>query len=935
MSASPAGVQPFLQLQWGWITPGTTESNRKDQSDDHLEFLRQPVLPRTRHLLFTHCGWWFDLRAGTQVRRLTADNPEPNRALTPCPSDVAQAIASYIRQGRLEYVLYPYAACVTEATSGEALLKTFRLSLRAIEDALGVRPRALLGHDYCYGLDWGTVQMPRIAALLQIGMVLCSTSGTLRGPDGSTCLSPVDSVQDQALTNLPRPHPRPLFLPLELHQNLGFHRRLADTPGLPLHALTLDEFLHDAPPQDRVLDTRVMGSKGWYGGILDTLVMEQFIKSTELRLPALQALATLHRSAADADRDAHTLDDLWKATLILMDNHALWQCHNYRAHWLPRCRELLEQAHELERRWLAGAGHSSATTLSVFNPSPWSRDLVVATERGTLHLPATPGWSVRRSDDAQLAAALPDDDDPYTLARGSARYRLDAAGRVVESSVAGRTRTWDGLCDLVRVHETPVHEKRSVAADQTVSGWEGSLTAVAQAPLPDGSTEGAGQPAQLTIAVDACVGDFFVLQVTWLDHHGRSLDSSWHPLRSMHWGGRGLPQHQHAISVAVSPPVSAEAVRVQLFGLAQGAFCLSALKLTAAGGCEQVERWEVTLLQRVTCHGCADTTAHVIVSDAARKVVRFTGTLPDCQYELDVTLGVDDPALKYEWRVTFATPTRLGLTSPPFLLEDGSMLGAGCERPYVPGLLVRLPLPESARRTRYHSDKPFYIQEAFQPSPRHWHTNARQDWWLGMSPFIGMNLATVQWQDSAGGDGQLGLLTRGLKHFFRWKRQGTESLALSLGATLIHPMTQGHTVVPASPLHSVAQRTTHDPYPQTPFLDAHGTYVFHWAICPAAAGDEARIDLWRLAQQFALPPLAHAARPAAGRDTAGFDVTPACVVISALEPRGPDATVLRLVNLSGAAVDAAVTLPAGWKPARAPLARLGPHAIVEWPLQRV
>jgi hypothetical protein len=443
----------------------------------------------------------------------------------------------------------------------------------------------------------------------------------------------------------------------------------------------------------------------------------------------------------------------------------------------------------------------------------------------------------------------------------------------------------------------------------------------------------AGQPAELTIAVDACVGDFFVLQVTWLDQHGRSLASSWRPLRAMHWDGRGLPRHQHAIAVAVSPPISANSVRVQLFGQAQGEFSLSALKLTAAGGCEQVERWDVTLLHRVTYSRCAHTKARVIVSDAARKVVRFTGTLPDCGYELDVTLGVDDPALKYEWRVTFANPTKLGLTSPPFLPDDGSMLGAGCERPYVPGLLVNLPLPKSACRTRYHSDKPYYIQEAFQPSPRHWHTNASQDWWLGMSPFIGMNLATVQWEDLAGGDGQLGLMTRGLKHFFRWKWEGTESLALSLGATLIHPMTQGHTVPPDSPLHSIARRTTHDPYLQTPFLDALGAYAFHWAICPAAAGDEARIELWRWAQQFALPPLAHAEPHVWHLDAEGFDVTPACVVITALEPQGSSAAVLRLVNLSSAAVDAQVTLPSRWKPARTPLGRMGPHAIVEWPLQ--
>jgi len=185
---------------------------------------------------------------------------------------------------------------------------------------------------------------------------------------------------------------------------------------------------------------------------------------------------------------------------------------------------------------------------------------------------------------------------------------------------------------------------------------------------------------------------------------------------------------------------------------------------------------------------------------------------------------------------------------------------------------------------------------------RTWHTD-HERWWLGMSTFIGMNLAAADYRA-----GQLGLLTQGVKHFFRWERGGEETLGLSLGASVIHQMTQGHSAPPDSPFYDIIKRTSHNPYFDTSFLRAHGDYEFHYAICPAGRGVAARRELWKRAQEFALPARAVGSSRPAGVWAPGIACKPDSVVVTALEPCD-NGLALRVLNMSVRKTTARVRLP--------------------------
>lgn len=134
-------------------------------------------------------------------------------------------------------------------------------------------------------------------------------------------------------------------------------------------------------------------------------------------------------------------------------------------------------------------------------------------------------------------------------------------------------------------------------------------------------------------------------------------------------------------------------------------------------------------------------------------------------------------------------------------------------------------------------------------------------------------------------------------------------LGLSLGASLIHQKTQGHSAPKESMLYDLLKRTDHNPYHATPFLYAEGRYEFHYAVSAAAAGAAGRLALWKRAQEFALPASAVRSGAPCGV-TAGVEASPACVIPTALEA-GESGATLRAVNMSGRAVRARVGVLGG------------------------
>jgi hypothetical protein len=916
-----------FQLQWGWITPGTGESNRHEQSDRHFEFLSGPVTPYRRHFLLTHCGWWLDRRARRGVRDLTGRNPEPDRALTPCGPEVVRELRRHARAGRLDFAVYPYAACVAEATTGEGLLRSLRLSRDIARGVFGKPSRAVLNHDFTYGLDWGAAQMPRIARLLGFDLILAMEDGIAVGPEG-TRVRVLGRPVMRELMRLGFAGRAPIFHPLELTQNIHWHENLgklrAEFPALgdvELRSITLGEYLRRAPAK-RLFDSRVMGAKGWYGGTIDSLAQEQNAKSVELRLPAIEALAVLARRAGPPVREE--IEDLWKKSFILMDNHTLWQCHDYKAHYLPESAKALGEALALERGLLAGVGRPGArgplccaagvgSTVAFFNPVPWAREVVVETGGRTLAAGRVAGWGVAVREAAECAVAPRADDDPFTLDNGRAVFRLNRRGEVVEIGRGGRRQRFKGLGRLMRIHEAGGAERHALRAGQRFR-IEGALSASTEIDLRGEMVE------KISFEMAGLGGAAFVLQSERLDAAGRTRGVEWVPLQSLHWSGKGLPQHRMDLGPRELKATGAVRVRVTLWMLAEGGVRLGRARVWI--GDERfidVDRWAARVHYRNAYALPRGVRARVVRSDAAMKTVRFSGALPDLRYEMDISLRRGSESIEYALRLDFPRPTPLGLTSPPFTREDGSMLGAQCERPYVPGLAVLLPLPGAAE---YFSDKPYYIQRAFQSSPRTWHTD-RQDWWLGLSAFIGMNMASAQWRG-----GQLGLFTRGIKHFFRWKRGGAESLGLSLGASLIHQKTQGHSVPKESALYELLKRTDHNPYHATPFLYAHGRYEFHYALSVAPRGAAARTALWKRAQEFALPASFVESGAPCG-EACGVEAEPGCVIPTAVETRGKGVT-LRAVNLSGRRVEARIRVLG-----RATRFEMPPHGIVERAVRRL
>ena len=448
----------------------------------------------------------------------------------------------------------------------------------------------------------------------------------------------------------------------------------------------------------------------------------------------------------------------------------------------------------------------------------------------------------------------------------------------------------------MRIHENPTRETMILKAGQELKGIEGALSATAEVDLGD------VRASDLYFSVEGIEGEAFLMRVERLDARGEVVDVAWQPLHSLHWGGAGLPRACSVISPRRIEAWRARRLRITLCMLAQGNVCFGPARLWTHGNeddCIEISKWKIEVHYRNAYTTPRNVKARVIRSDSAMKAVRFAGVLPDLRYQMDVTLRAGSEVLEYGLKLHFPTPTRLGLRTPPFSEEDGSLLGAECERPYVPGVAVLMPLPRAAE---YYSDKPYYIRKAFVPAEHSWHTDC-QNWWLGMSTFIGMNLAVADYKAA-----QLGLLTRGVKHFFRWRRAGRECLGLSFGASMIHQMTQGHSAPPDSPFHHLIKRTSHNPYFETPFLRAHGDYVFHYAICPATRGKAARRNLWKRAQEFALPARAVPSDAAPGIAAQGVECKPDSVVLTAVEPRG-DGLALRALNMSDRPTTARIRLP--------------------------
>lgn len=909
--AAPSRELAVLVTSQGWITPGTNEYLRVEQLDKHLAFLREKVTPFTRHMILCHCGWWLDDGLRGDVLDLTATNPEPNRAMRPAGRAALRALAKYVAAGRLDFFIYPYAANVAEATTGEAMLRSLRAARDLNRQKLGVKPRLMAIHDYFYSLDWGAAQMPQMAAILGFDAILANAEGAVRAPDG-TVVRLVGAAKTTSELLLGQADPRrPHLFAQELHGSLETARMIGD-PNSPLtrdgvvdlKAVRLDDYLKLAPRKP-IHDSRVMGSKGWYGGAIDTLLMEQNAKTVDLRLPAIEAVAvmmgTINRTTLEQ------INRLWKMSWILMDNHTLWQCHNYKAHYLPRSFAVKAQMEATEQALVAPRRRSDQPSkAAVFNPVPWKRDAVVTVGKTSVVARNLPGWSVSTIDTRAAAARRVPDRNTTTLANGRVRYTLNTRGEVTACERHGKRgierEAFAGLGSLVRICEQPDGTEHQLRTGERLD-VEGavSLETVVDNLNPRGW--------RTSFEMADLVGTAFLVQMDGLDNAGRTIFTRYDRPISLHWGGNGMPSRANPIAPCSFATQGATRLKLTIWMVAEGCVQPGEARVWFHATPNQrvdISRWTARVHYRNRYVQPEGVTARVVRSDAAIKTVRFTGRLPDLRYTMDVSLSSASDRLEYQLKLRFPRPTRLGLRTPPFDEADGSLLGALCERPYIPGLVMLMPVTQGNGNPRYFADKPHSIQQVFRPSPRTWHTD-RQDWWLGMSCFIGMNMATVEHRDGSKAR-QIGLLTRGIKHFFRWRRGGGESLGLSLGATIHHQMTQGFSVPKTSRFYAAMGRDNYMPYTDVSFLRAVGDYDFAFAIEPTRPGEAARRRLWRSAQEFALPAAAYPTDGSTPDHATGIACSPDSVVVTAMEPMG-DELALRLTSFADRPTTATVRLP--------------------------
>lgn len=886
----------LLQIQWGWITPGTTESHRAAQSSAHLRSLNKGFGKATRHQLFVHCGWWLDGGMSGAVKVITAGNPEPNRALSPASPAYLKKLGENVENGRLEYVAYPYAACVTEATSFEGLLRSLRFSRDVARRVFGKNPRVYMGHDGVYDLDWGTPQMPHLVKLLGGEFIVSGKEGVLVAPDGTATET---FGYEKSLFEIAK-HPSSLLQPavfcMEMHEHLRHMDELNEGThflnralNVQANAVTLDEYLGSRKTPQRRWDSARIGSKGWYGGIIDALVLEQMVKSVELRLPALEALAVFNPPAR-AREFQRKLSDLWKQSFVLMDNHLLWQCHQFKPHYIQCAGKLAAACEKMEQMTVGGRG--TAKPDLVFNPAPWRRSGVVREKEGDVFLDELEGWSARQAKPAARTPLIFKKSSPCILQNDLVRYDLGPKGEVKKLRIKGEAAKKVEWGKILRVVEGKSKVSRNLPYGAEIP-YVGCAKLIAEVDLKnercfDGFLE-----------LGAIRGDAYLLKAERIDLTGKVFSTDWQALRSLHWIGNGMPRH-HSKPAPVPLKMSyASCLRLTIWLASEEAVSLESARIHLSHQAKDhlpVSRWKFQGETEWKFVEPEITGARVLRETVLSKEVCFSGRMDKARFELHASLEAGSPRLDYQLRLHYEEPASLGVSTPPFNEDEGSLFGAGCERPYIPGLMIVSKCPGNAS---YHVDKPAYIQRALDEPARTWHTD-RRNWWLGMSPFIGMNMAVADWQG-----GSLGMFTRGIKHFFRWQRKDAEMFGLSLGSTHTHLCTQGHTVKPGSRFFHLTGRLEHDPYFETPFLKAGGDYQFHYAFRPRLETDRKDfLDFWKSAQEFALPLRALRGE----REIPGIHCDHPALIATGMEKNG-ETVRLRVVNLSSRAASGTFFLP--------------------------
>lgn len=879
---------PFklAQLSWGWITPGTTEQLREKQEDGFLTFWKKWGKHRDCRFAFTHSGWYLDRNPGAAVARLTRQNPEPFRATRPVSARLASLWRTALREKRLEFVAYPYAGCVAEATDGETLLRSLRLSLEQAASTLGARPEGVLNHDAPYGLNWGAEQMPQIARLLGFQYLVAGKTGMVEALDGSVmpCVGS-DCNLVGTIRSLCGEEPpwSPRFVVLEMHDHLFFlgHMLAGEHPlqgmqPVQFYSLSRKAFQRSQQPGLSRFPARQLGAKGWFGGLFDVLMIEQDVYRAQRILQALETREALERIKG---RDAAKQTGYWKRSLILTDTAILWQCHDYRLHYRRESDRLLKEvrAESTER--------DTGRNVGVFNPLSWPRGGVVweddAETPAGFH-PGLTGWQTGRIENLPTLRKRVFSKG-VTLQTSDARYRFDTEGGCLHVSGNPKSKAQEvARPGIHRLEESRQTRSLTLVRGDAPEPFTGNAVLELDWKLSDQDP-----PTYLfRIECAAILGDAYLLECEFLDLSGAVRETIFHALHSPGWEGGGMPQHRsHPHPVELNLRYF-QRVRLKIHVACEGGLQFNGIRAVPLRG--PVSRPVEFNRIQARLHTAVRYRPLRLKPDAVR---RWGNTIGEIRYRLDerdlsgvlsVRGGRLSPWLEYHLALDCESPAPLGWHTPPLTSRDGSFLGAGCERPYIPGLMFEAGVRPDAQ---YMGDSPYLLREVLRDFPETWHTD-RRDWWMGFSPFVAVQMAVARDET-----GTHLIATRGLRHFFRHRDREREALGLSLGSGLPHPLMQGFSVPESSPLFSLLGHSFFTPYRDGTMLHASGRYDFHFGYAKTLRGTDPSV-LWKRGQEYANPLIRAGDAP-----SDGLVLHSDKVVATACELRD-HSRILRLLNLS-------------------------------------
>lgn len=858
---------------------------------------------------FTHCGWYLDMNMPASLRAMTAGNPEVALRSQPVSPQLAGMWKKALAKRQLEFVLYPYAACVVGAMDGEALLRSLRYSREAAERTLGVRSCGLIIHDAPYGLNWGTEQLPQIARLIDVPFLVSGRCATVEALDGSSmpCVgsdrSLVGTIRDLAAGPA---KVRPQVL--EMHDHLHFLGGMLEGthPLLKQHPLQLRSYSLSSglPQRSRPrLPATDLGNKGWFGGLMDAIAIEQHVFQTQQMLLALEILQAT--GGGDTLAGDSQLRLWWKQSLVLADNHILWRAHDYRAHYLP-CAE------KLQRQVRAVLPRSSRV---IFNPLCWERSGVCWPEEGDRS--ARPRWVERVGGWARAASVPLPAPASRRLSRraalpGPAGCRVDRDGDLWFGATQAGLRILDRR-GAKQPFTLPDGERSAAYTGTIALEWDWDLSQQPQATY------------LYRIECDEIRGDAYLLECEYYDVSGRMRDRTLHQLRAWSWEGGGLPRHvSHPDPAVLDLRFFTRAV-LRIYVACEGEIGIRNLRAVPLRGSLPTPV-RPAALRAVPQASCTYRPLQLDPGSMTRwgkeaAEARWDISEADCAGRISVRADKSSGLVLVSAVFDFADPDPLAWPTAPLGPHEGSLLGAGCERPYMPGLLFEM---AAGRNARFLADRPFYVGDVLRASPETWHTD-RRDWWMGFSPFSAAQFAASR---AEGGATAL-LATRGLHHFFRRRDRNNEWLGVSLGCGLPHPEMQGFTVPRESPVHPLVGRVG----PGYPIADAVRLQACGRYRCDFAVGWRPNRwptpSLWKTAREFASPLLPVPADFPPATILEGIDISPASVVATACE-RVPEGLRLRLLNLGDRKLVAKIRVKPGRKPVALPMP---PYALRECTLK--